>query len=254
MTTSVLHDRLEERSDAIPRALASRPVEGRLLRVRLPGVRRPVVDGGRGRLEGLAACAEGSALPGACQTRDLPLHERGTVARRYVRLQARALLGRRQGVCPAGPHPRREADGLALEIPEARRERAVGLRAVPRGRRARRRAVRHPRHANRPPGPSGSLSDAPHRQLAVHPALARGMDALRARDRERRPPRLHRDQADGTQRRRPELRECLPPGGLPGDPHRQRGSARRPGPDRQHQEPSTRQPSRSDFSSTSSRR
>ncbi len=49
------------------RALASRPVEGRLLRVRLPGVRRPVVDGGRGGLEGLAARAEGPALPGPRQ-------------------------------------------------------------------------------------------------------------------------------------------------------------------------------------------
>jgi hypothetical protein len=36
------------------------------------------------------------------------------------------------------------------------------LRAVPRGRRARRRTVRDPQHANRPPGPSGSLSDAAH--------------------------------------------------------------------------------------------
>ena len=90
------------------------------------------------------------------------------------------------------------------------------------------------------PGPPGSLSDAAHGQLAVHPALARGVDPLRPRDRERRPPRLHRDQADRAQRRRPELRQRLPAGGLPGDPHRQRGAARRPGPDRQHQEPPAR--------------
>ena len=189
------------------RALASRPVEGRLLRVRLPGVRRPVVDGGRGGLEGLAARAEGAAFPGPGQASDLPLHERGALARRHVRLQAGAFLGRRQGVGPAGPHPRREADGLAVEVPAARRERALGLGAVPRGRRARRRAVRDPQHAHRPPGPPGGVPDAAHRQLAVHPALARGVDALRARDRERRPARVHRDQADRAQRRRAELRQ-----------------------------------------------
>ncbi len=120
------------------------------------------------------------------------------------------------------------------------RERALGLRAVPRGRRARRRALRHPQHAHRPPGPPGGLPDAAHGQLAVHPALAGGVDALRPGDRERRPARLHRDQADRAQRRRPELRQRLPAGGLPGDPHRQRGTARRPGPDRQHQEPPAR--------------
>src|SRR4029077_2366958 len=80
---------VEDRSDECPRVLTSRPVEGSLLRVRLPGVRRPVVDGGRGGLEGLAAGAEGPALPGSRQSSDLPLHERGTLARRYVRLQAR---------------------------------------------------------------------------------------------------------------------------------------------------------------------
>ena len=45
-----------------------------------------VVDGGRGGLEGLAARAQGPALPGSSQSSDLPLHERGTLARRYVRL------------------------------------------------------------------------------------------------------------------------------------------------------------------------
>ena len=179
-------------------------------------------------------------FPARAKRRDLPLHERGAVARRHVRLQARARLGRRQGVGPAGPHPRREADGLALEVPAARPERAVGLRAVPRGRRARRRAVRDPQHAHRPAGPPGGLPDAAHRQLAVHPALARGVDALRPRDRERRPARLHRDQADRAQRRRAELRQRLPAGGLPGDPHRQRGAADRRGPGRQHQEPPAR--------------
>ena len=226
----------------------------RLFRVRLPGVRRPVVDGGRRELEGLAARAEGPALPGPGQASDLPLHERGTLARRHVRLQAGARLGRRQGVGPAGPHSRREADGLALEVPAARPERALGLRAVPRGRRARRRALRDPQHAHRPAGPPGGLSDAAHRQLAVHPALARGVDALRPRHRERRPARLHRDQADRAQRRRAELRQRLPAGGLPGDPHRQRGAARRPGPDRQHQEPAGSTPRPSGSSSTSSSR
>ena len=67
-------------------------------------------------------------------------------------------------------------------------------------------------------------------QLAVHPAVARGVDALRARDRERGPARVHHDQADRPQRRRAELRQRVPPGGLPGDPHRQRGPARSPTP------------------------
>ncbi len=40
----------------------------------------------------------------------------------------------------------------------------------------------------------------------------------------------------------PELRQRLPPRSLPGDPHRQRGAARRAGPNRQYQEPPARCP------------
>ena len=193
-----------------------------------------------GGLEGLAARAEAPALPGAGPARDLPLHERCALARRHVRLQAGALLGRRQAVGPARPHSRREADGLAVEVPPARPERPLGLGAIPRGRHARRRAVRPPEHAYRPAGAPGGLPDAAHRQLAIHPAVARRVDALRPRDRKRGLARLHRNQADFAQRRRPELRQRLPAGGLPGDPHRQRGHGRRPGPRRQHQEPPAR--------------
>ena len=144
--------------------------------------------------------------------------------------------------------------GSPWKFQPARRERALGLGAVPRGRRARRRAVRHPQHAHRPAGPPGGVPDAAHRQLAVHPALARGVDALRPRDRERRPARVHLGEADRAQWRRAELRQRVPPGGLPGDPHRQRGPA-----DRQAHGSATSRtrgstPRPSAFSSTSSSR
>ena len=44
------------------------------------------------------------------------------------------------------------------------------------------RAVRDPRHAHGPAGASGSLLDAAHRQLAVHPAVTRCVDTLWSRD------------------------------------------------------------------------
>jgi len=55
---------------------------------------------------------------------------------------------------------------------------------------------------------------------AVHPARARGVDALRPWDRERRPAGFHCGQANRPQRRCAEPRQLLPPSGLPGDPHR----------------------------------
>ena len=91
-------------------------------------------------------------------------------------------------------------------------------------------------------------------QLAVHPALARGVDALRPRHRERRPARLHRHEADSAQRRRTELRQRVPAGGLPGDPHRQRGSCRSPRPGSATSRTRGLTPRPSAFSSTSSSR
>src|SRR5438128_241519 len=94
---------LEESFNEPEPSLPSRPAEGRILRVRLPGLRRAVVDAGRGRYEGNAAHTAGAALPGPGQARDLSLHERGAFTRRYLRPQAEAHGRRRQGVRPARP-------------------------------------------------------------------------------------------------------------------------------------------------------
>ena len=136
-----------------------------------------------------AARAEGAALPAAGQAGDLPLHGGRAVARRHVRLQAEADRRRRQAV---GDGRVRGAKllGSPWKFP-ARPERALDLRAVPGGREARRRPVRDQRsmQTDLPEPPAGVPADA-HRQLPVRPAVARGLDAVRARHREREPARF----------------------------------------------------------------
>src|SRR4051812_37659208 len=114
----------------------------RLVGFWISGVRWTFDKGGWSGIGRLAACAQGAALFAAGEARDLPVHERRTVARRYVRLQTRAGRGRRQNVVAAGPYSRREADGLLLEVHTTRPERSVDFRAASRNRITRRRTVR----------------------------------------------------------------------------------------------------------------
>ena len=108
-------------------------------------------------------------------------------------------------------------------------------------------------HTDLPAHPEAYLMLHTGSSQFIRPVAGR-VDALRSRHRERRPARVHLGEADRAQRRRAELRQRISPRGLPGDPHRQRGAANRPGPGRQHQEPWAERPRTSAFSSTSSRR
>ena len=91
--------------------------EGRLFGVRLRRLRGAlVVRLGRRRAgQELAAGAQAAALPGEGEAGDLPVHARGAVARRHVRLQAEAR-GRYRQALAGRPARRREAAGLAVEV------------------------------------------------------------------------------------------------------------------------------------------
>ena len=111
-------DCLEDRSDECPRALASRPVEGRLLRVRLPRVRRPVVDGGRRRGSKDSPLAPKAPHFPARAKRVIFLCMNGAPSH-VDTFDYKPELASADGKPSARPgrHPRRQADGLALEVP-----------------------------------------------------------------------------------------------------------------------------------------
>ena len=67
-----------------------------------------------------------------------------------------------------------QAARLALEVQPARRERALGQRAVPRRRQARRRPVRDQQHADRPAEPPAGVPAAAHRQRSSSSGRALG--------------------------------------------------------------------------------
>ena len=188
-------------NDATPASpvLPAHPAEDGGVGLRLPRLRRPLHLGGRdGRGP---ARAEGPALPGPGEARHLPVHGRGPVARRYLRLQAEALEPTTASRSARGGR-RRQAARLAVEVQAARPERPVDLRAVPRGRQARRRPVPGQQHADRPAEPPAGVPPAAHRHLPVPPAVAGRLGALRPGHREREPARLHHALPAGQQRRR----------------------------------------------------
>ena len=96
--------------EQLTRSVAPGGPPGPLFRVRLRRVRGAFVvrRGGRLARQGVAALTQAAAFPGQGQARDLPVHARGAVARRHVRLQAAAGGRFRQAHAP-GPAARREA-------------------------------------------------------------------------------------------------------------------------------------------------
>ena len=140
-----------------------------------------------------------AALRAASQAHHLPVHAGRRQPGRFVRLQARAVQGRRQD---AGrrrrPRPGQDRDEgfvatryeATLELRPARRVRALGFRSLPRDEPARRRPLLHPLDAHRGRGARPGDSLPALRDGDQHPALDGLLGTLRAGDREREPARL----------------------------------------------------------------
>ncbi len=89
----------------------------------------------------IAAGRKAAAFPGEGEASDLPLHARGAVARRHVRLQA-AARGRYGQALAGGRLNGAKLLGSPWSFQPARPERPVDLRAFSRSRRSCRRNVR----------------------------------------------------------------------------------------------------------------
>ena len=156
-------------------------------------------------------------FPAAGQAGDLPVHARRPVAGRHLRPQAPADRGPRQALAEALPGPDAEPAGLALEVPQARRVRPRGERALPARRVVRRPPVRHPLDGRRRRQPPRRLPADEHGRAGGHAAQPGLLGDLRPGHREPEPARLRRHRPGPADRGRPAVRRRLPAGGLPGD-------------------------------------
>ena len=234
------------------RSLASRAAEEPLLRVRLPRVRRPVIDGGGGRCaKGSPLAPEGPALPGPGQACDLPLHERGAShvdtfdykpklatdngkpSDRPGRIPGAKLMG--------SPWKFSQHGQSGLWISELFPEVAAHADEL---------CVIRSMHTDLPAHPEAYLMLHTGSSQFIRPSLgAWTLYGLGTESDDL--PGFIAIKPTGRNGGAAELRQRVPAGGLPGDPDRQRGPADRRGPGRQHQEPPARPPGPAAASSTS---
>ena len=219
---------------ALPGTAGDPPRHAQGLRLRLRGT-GPVVAapaGPAGRA-GQPAGPESAPLRAPRQAHHLPAHARRPVAARPVRVQAAAHPRRQQAAAVRQARRAVQRDRQPVQEPlgvqAARAVGRVGERAAAQPRRSRRRPLlrafdvrhqrrprrRHPRHE--------------HGQRPLRAALDGVVDLVRARDREREPPRVHDDLPVVSARRRAELLGRVPSGRLQRHLHRQHADEHRRG-------------------------
>src|SRR5579864_4946162 len=176
------------------------------------------------RRAGLVVDTEDAALSRPGEARHFPFPARRRIACRYVRSETRTGQTQRSAVavCQAEIRVRanRQSVGLALEVQAVWPKRRTGKRPVSAAGIGDRRRVHYPLHERwKRSLARASVSAAEHGRWRVQSAQPRGLDALRARNRESRLARVHQPHAVAVSWWRTKLRLSISARQLPGHPY-----------------------------------